>query len=130
MITKNLIKSIIKLHNNKTYDGDVVGDGWPFEKSNLGFGFFCFFPEINKITLQLQWTWKPGLFTRCCNAPPSQHFPHQRNTRPLHYTGQNQNMLPEYWLMQTMISQSLWLILLEYIAQHTHNFQILNYLNF
>jgi len=30
---------------NVTYEGDVEGDEWPLEKSNLGpFGFFCFFP--------------------------------------------------------------------------------------
>ena len=33
-----------------TYDGDDVGDGWPFEKSNFGLGFFGFFPERIKIT--------------------------------------------------------------------------------
>ena len=36
-----------------TYDGEEVGDGWPFEKSSLGpLFFFCFFPENGKIDLQ------------------------------------------------------------------------------
>ena len=34
-----------------TYDGEEVGDGWPFEKSSFGpLCFFCFFPGKKKLS--------------------------------------------------------------------------------
>ena len=35
-----------------TYDGEEVGDGWPFEKSSFGpLCFFCFFPGKKNLVI-------------------------------------------------------------------------------
>ena len=50
-----------------TYDGEEVGDGWPFEKSSFGpLCFFCFFPgKKNLVISQSYLCHKLEVLTQC-----------------------------------------------------------------